>query len=74
VQALQRQELVPAELGDPLRGREVFETVQPEIDEGQTVARSNQQRGRGRNEHLPAVARCSDARRAMHVVPTYPRR
>jgi hypothetical protein len=66
VKRLQRGELLVAELEDPLRRAQVFEPVLAEV--AKTVA-VDECRGRGRDEHLPAVPGGGHARGAVDVRP-----
>jgi len=64
VKALQRRKLPLPELVQALRSREILQTVLAEVAK---QISSGQGGGRGRDEHLAAVATRSDASRAMHV-------
>ena len=65
VEAAQRRERAVAELIDPLRPRQVLEPMLAEVDDI-VVSREQVARRLG-EQHLAAVARGRDPRRAMHV-------
>ena len=64
VQALERREVVVAELVDPLGRGQVLQPVLAEVAQPSVL---DERRGGGRDEHLAAVAAGRDARRAVHV-------
>ncbi len=71
VQALQRREVVVAELVDPLGSGQVLEPVLAEVAQRRDVrqpVRCEQRRGRGGDQHLPAVPAGRDPRRAVDVL------
>ena len=63
VEALERRKLAVSELVDALGGREILEPVLAEVCEPELDELSR----RGRDEHLPAVARRGDAGGAVDV-------
>ncbi len=69
VEALQRRELLVADLVDPLGCRQILEPVLTEV----VQARGADQHGRrGRHEHLPSVATGRDPGGTVHVLADVP--
>ena len=66
VKALERREVAVAELEDVLRRRQVLEPMLAQIAQ---PIRARKRSGRGRDEHLPAVATGSNPRSPVHVDP-----